>query len=124
MHGSFSRADTRNFMAARGPDFRKGFVSKTPASNADFGMTIAHLLQLDIPAKGNLVGRVLHESLVVSNATQGARRPALPKVTRSVIRSAPAANGQRTILMQQAVGDTVYFDAAGFPGRTLGLTAR
>ena len=121
MHGSFSRADTFNFMAARGPDFRKGFVNKVPASNADIGMTIAHLLGLNIPEKGNLVGRVLTESLIASDA---AKKPRMPKVTRSVIRSAPAANGLRTILMQQSVGDTVYFDAAGFPGRTLGLTAK
>ena len=131
MHGSFSRADTFNFMAALGPDFRKGFVSKVPASNADVGMTIAHLLQLKIPAKGSLVGRVLQESLVDRTLSDGARanarrsmKPKLPKVKRTVIRSAPAANGQRTILMQQSVGDTVYFDAAGFPGRTLGLTAK
>ena len=27
MHGSFSRADTMNFMAAIGPDFKAGFVN-------------------------------------------------------------------------------------------------
>jgi hypothetical protein len=26
MHGTFSRADTMNFMAAIGPDFKRGFV--------------------------------------------------------------------------------------------------
>ena len=35
MHGSFSRADTRNIMAAIGPDFRTGFDDPAPASNAD-----------------------------------------------------------------------------------------
>ena len=52
MHGSFSRADTWNFMAARGPDFNGPQVDYLPASNADIGQTIAHLLQLQLPAKG------------------------------------------------------------------------
>jgi hypothetical protein len=37
MHGSFSRADTMNFMAAIGPDFKRGFVDEAPVSNADMG---------------------------------------------------------------------------------------
>ena len=36
MHGSFSRADTQNFMAAVGPDFKAGFVDPAPVSNADW----------------------------------------------------------------------------------------
>ena len=42
MHGSFSRADTWNFMAMQGPDFKSQFVDPAPASNADVGRTIAH----------------------------------------------------------------------------------
>jgi hypothetical protein len=118
MHGSFSRADTWNFMAARGPDFRKRFANPLPASNADIAMTIARVLQLDIPRQGSLVGRVLEESL------QSHAKARLPGFKRQVIRSEPAANGLRTIMQQQTVGDTVYFDAAGFPGRTVGLTAK
>ena len=41
MHGSFSRADTWNFMAMQGPDFKSHFVDPAPASNADVGRTIA-----------------------------------------------------------------------------------
>ena len=115
MHGSFSRADTWNFMAATGPDFRKGYVDKLPASNADIGMTLAHLLQLDIPAKGKLTGRVLGESLV--GGMSG-------KVSARTLASAPAVNGLKTVLKQQVVGETVYSDAAGFPGRTVGLGAK
>jgi len=63
MHGSFSRADTWNFWAARGPDFRTHYTDELPASNADVGMTIAHLLHLDLTAKGPLLARVLNESL-------------------------------------------------------------
>src|SRR5208282_1766656 len=43
MHGTFGRGDTMNFMAAAGPDFKRGFVDPAPASNADVGKTIAHL---------------------------------------------------------------------------------
>jgi hypothetical protein len=31
------------------------------------------------------------------------------------------ARGQRTIVATQAVGNVRYFDAAGYPGRTVGL---
>ena len=62
-HGSLSRADTMNFMAAIGPDFKKGFVNDAPVSNADMGKTIAHLLGLKIPFKGSLQGRVMEEAL-------------------------------------------------------------
>src|SRR5579864_2396875 len=63
MHGSFSRADTMNFMAALGPDFKSGFADPAPASNADIGKTLAQILQLKIEAKGKLVGRVLEEAM-------------------------------------------------------------
>jgi hypothetical protein len=115
MHGSFSRAETWNFMAARGPDFRSKYVDPLPASNADIGMTLAHLLRLDIQPKGKLVGRVLHEGLA-----QSASRTAPAATSRTVI-SKPAANGLETVLKMQSVGSTRYFDAAGFPGRTVGL---
>ena len=63
MHGSFSRADTMNFMAAIGPSFKAGYVNEAPVSNADIGMTIAKVLGLKISAKGTLVGRVIEEAL-------------------------------------------------------------
>jgi hypothetical protein len=46
MHGSFSRGDTMNFMAAIGPDFKASFVDELPVSNADVGITAARLLGL------------------------------------------------------------------------------
>ena len=58
MHGSFSRADTWNFMAMQGPDFKSRYVDPAPASNADVGRTIAHLLHFDV--SGKLIGRVLN----------------------------------------------------------------
>jgi len=113
MHGSFSRADTMNFMAAIGPDFKAGFADPAPASNADVGMTLARILGLDIPNKGKLIGRVLVEALPGG---------ATPKFVAKSMRSVPGHGGLRTVLDYQVVGNTSYFDAAGFPGRTVGLT--
>jgi arylsulfatase A-like enzyme len=112
MHGSFSRADTRNIMGAAGPDFREHFEDGLPASNADIGKTVAALLALRIPARGKLTGRELNEAM--ANGT-------MPEAHSAVLRSEPDAAGHVTVVLTQTVGETVYFDAAGYPGRTLGL---
>ena len=114
MHGSFSRADTWNFMAMQGPDFKSGFVDPAPASNADLGRTIAQLMHFDLADKGKLVGRPLSETLP---------NGALPDVTSRVVTSEPAPNGITTVVDVQIVGTTRYYDAAGFPGRTVGLSS-
>ncbi len=114
MHGSFSRADTRNVMGAAGPSFRQQFEDNAPASNADIGKTIAHLLALRISDKGKLVGRVLSEAMP---------NGAMPLAEPVTLRSEPDAEGHVTVVLSQIVGDTRYFDAAGYPGRTLGLPA-
>jgi hypothetical protein len=113
MHGSFSRADTWNFMALAGPDFRSGFVDPAPAGNADVGRTVAAILRLDARDTGRLAGRVLTEAMPGG---------ALPEVKSFTVVSDPAANGLRTVLDMQSVGDVRYFDAAGFPGRVVGLS--
>ena len=113
MHGSFGRADTWNFMAMQGPDFKAQFVDPAPASNADIGRTISQLMHLDGSDNGKLLGRVLSEALPGG---------ALPEVSSRVITSEPAANGLVTVLDMQQVGPTRYFDVAGFPGRTVGLS--
>jgi hypothetical protein len=113
MHGSFSRADTYNYMAAIGPDFKKAFVDRVPVSNADVAITLAKTLNLNIPHQGKLIGRVLHESLV-----KGVKKVSFKSNT---LTSQPSTNGLKTILKYQTVGSTRYFDVAGFPGRTLGL---
>ena len=112
MHGSFSRADTYNFMAAIGPDFKNGFVDPSPASNADVGKTLAEILKLEIPASGKLVGRVLSEAMPGGKAMKHAEKTK---------KSAPGQQGLRTILKYQQLGQTMYFDAAGFSSRTVGL---
>jgi hypothetical protein len=113
MHGSFSRADTMNFMAAIGPSFKRGYVDEVPVSNADVGQTLARLLGLKIPFRGSLRGRVIEEAL------PGGSEPA---VTVETLRAQAAANGLATTLSYSQVGTTRYFSAAGFPGRTVGLT--
>ena len=114
MHGSFSRADTRNIMAAIGPSFRQRFEDTAPASNADLGKTIAQLLGLKVADKGKLVGRVLIEALP---------NGAMPAVQSHMVRSDPDALGHVTVLATQTTNTTRYFDVAGYPGRTLGLPA-
>jgi arylsulfatase A-like enzyme len=115
MHGTFSRADTMNFMAAIGPDFKRGFVDEAPVSNADVGQTLAHLLGLKIPFKGGLRGRVAEEALPGGG---------IPAVTAGVLQSGASPTGLRTVVAYQQVGPTRYFDAAGFPGRSVGLELR
>ncbi|MGB8401522.1 alkaline phosphatase family protein [Bradyrhizobium sp.] len=112
MHGSFSRGDTLNFMAAIGPDFKSGYVDPLPVSNADVGATAAKLMGLSPKPKGNLIGRVMTEAMP---------NGATARAFFGTVKSQPAANGLRTVLNFQRVGTQRYFDAAGFPGRTLGL---
>jgi hypothetical protein len=112
MHGSLSRADTFNFAAAIGPDFKRGYRDPIPVSNADIGQTIAMLLKLDLPRTGTLIGRPAGE------AFEGGSEP---DVERLVLKSKPSAEGLTTMLELQQVGETKYFDAAGFKGRTVGL---
>ena len=112
-HGSLSRAETRNFMAAVGPDFKAGFHDPAPVSNADIAPTLAAIAGIALPAKGKLMGRVIGEARPGGRAVKASRR---------TLQSEPAQNGVRTILNLQEVGETRYFDAAGFAGRTVGLT--
>jgi hypothetical protein len=113
MHGAFSRADTENFQAAIGPDFKQHFVDPAPSSNADIAVTIAHILRLTPKGKGQLAGRTLTE------AFSGGGNPTVKRETRA----GPATpGGLRMVLDMQSVADAHYFDAAGYPGRTVGLT--
>jgi arylsulfatase A-like enzyme len=113
-HGSFSRADTANFMAATGPAFRKNFRNDAPVGNADIAPTLAQLIGVTLPPVGKLRGRVISEALIGGKPVRAWRRDAV---------SNPGDGGLRTVVNLQYVGKTPYFDAAGFPGRTLGLKA-
>ncbi|MGO9132541.1 MAG: alkaline phosphatase family protein [Methylovirgula sp.] len=113
MHGSFSRADTIIIGGAIGPDFREHFADPAPSSNADIGKTMAAILQLNIPNKGKLVGRVLSEAMP---------NGAMPEWQTSLqISQQPDSGNRRTIVKTQTVGVTRYFDAAGYEGTSVGL---
>jgi hypothetical protein len=49
--------------------------------------------------------------------------PATVQSTDTKKASTPAKNGKQTVVLLQKVGDTSYFDAAGFAGWTVGLEA-
>jgi arylsulfatase A-like enzyme len=116
MHGTFSRADTRNFMAAIGPDFKKAFADPTPVSNADIAHTMAQIIGITLPpGPGDLTGRAATEALL-----GGKPVPFAPRTESS----APGAGGIRTVLEYQEAAGVPYFDAAGIPGRTVGLKAK
>lgn len=113
IHGTLSRQDTHNFMAAVGPDFKTGFVDPAPVSNADLAISLSKVLGIDLKAKGKATGRVLGEALIAD----GKPRP----VKAKTLVSKPAPNGFKTRLDYQTVGKTPYYDAAGAPDRTIGL---
>lgn len=115
MHGTISRADTRNFMAAIGPDFKKGFVDRAPVSNADIAPTLAQIIGATLSGPGTLSGRAASEALA------GGKPVAFQKKT---LASDPGPGGVRTVLDYQEADGRRYFDAAGIPGRTVGLTAK
>jgi len=112
-HGSFSRADTMSFLAAAGPDLKAKYTDALPVSNADLGRTIAELLGSHAAGPGTLAGRVLSEALV------GGARPPAASPHRLTAKTAVA--GVQTVLAFTRVGNTLYVDVAGTPGRTLGL---
>jgi hypothetical protein len=102
-------------MVAFGPDFKQHFVDPAPVGNVDLAKTFAQILKLDLPVRGRLQGRILSEALKA-----GPKNVAFE--TKSM-KSEPASNGQVTELNYQIVGKTKYFDAAGFPGRSIGIDA-
>jgi arylsulfatase A-like enzyme len=105
-HGSLSRANSFNNMAAIGPDFKKGFVDQTPISNADIQPTLAAVLNFKMPSLGELQGRVLTEAL--------AGRPDKVRVEKKLSRSRPFGSGMSTVLVYQQVDKRLYLDEACF----------
>lgn len=103
MHGSLSRADTFNNIAAIGPDFKSGYVDAAPMSNADIAPTLASLMHIDLPFQGTLRGRILREAM--RGTTD------LPMVTREKHVSVPSGDIS-TVLLYQSVGDERYYDEA------------
>jgi hypothetical protein len=106
MHGSLGRDNTFNNMAAIGPDFKRFFVDKAPVSNADIAPTLAHIMGLELPANGQLVGRVVEEALKGT--------PKRIPFERHVDVSSQAPGGRSSVLLYQSLGDHLYFDAGCF----------
>lgn len=103
MHGSLSRSDTFNNIAAIGPDFKAGYTDPSPMSNADIVPTLAKLMNIDLPFNGTLQGRVLWEAIKGSNDT--------PPVPRSVaVSGTAAAAGVSTVLEYQQINNERYYD--------------
>ena len=103
-HGSFGRADVTNTMIAFGPDFKRGFVDRSPASNADLPVTLAHILGLTLPSRGKLRGRLLVEAI--------AGGPPAVSATCGEAVSTPGKDGRRTALHFQTAAGVRYLDAA------------
>jgi hypothetical protein len=57
-----------------------------------------------------------HPDIVVNFASK-----VIPGCSLGPLESKPGAGGLKTILKIQVLGDQMYLDAAGFPGRTVGL---
>lgn len=111
MHGSFSRADTYNNMAAFGPDFKKGYKDDAPVSNADLVVTIASIMKWQMRTDhGTLLGRVVREALAGGPDKVTFEKPS-PKVSTHA-----GPNGVKTILhyqvMRQDGEEHRYFDQA------------
>jgi hypothetical protein len=78
----------------------RNVIDVAPVSNADIGVTLAHVLSLELPKNGHLTGRIIDEALVggpesVSSAT-------------GIKMSAANAAGTKTYLRYQKVNDTFY----------------
>jgi len=106
MHGTLSRDDTFNNMAAIGPDFKRGYVDNQPVSNADIARTLARILGVKFTDIGDLHGRVVHEALVNDGYAHHFG------FDDEWIVSEPAKNGKFTVLKFQRHGAHRYFDAA------------
>jgi hypothetical protein len=102
-------------LGAIGPSFKKHYIDPLPASNADIGITIAELLKLPITSKGDLKGRFLSEAIPGGS---------IGKAIKEEIRSPTDQDGHATILVRQRMGEQMYFDVAGYPGKTVGLSAK
>jgi Type I phosphodiesterase / nucleotide pyrophosphatase len=115
MHGSFSRADTGNFMAAIGPDFRSGYVDPLPVSNEDVAITVAKLLGLEAgmsPGGGRVLKEAqFHEPLLwflPQNRTAFSVKPDL------LFSNAPSSSGRWTVVFYQDLDGHRYYDNACF----------
>lgn len=81
-HASLSRFDMHNTLIGHGPDFRRGFISGLPSSNADLAPTVLAILGINPPQP--MDGRALTEAFVDGKAPEGQPKTELQKVTRDI----------------------------------------
>jgi hypothetical protein len=94
---------------------KKAHIDVAPVSNADIALTLAHVLHLELPQNGRLVGRIIAEALVEG--------PDVAAFVSGIKESEATASGIKTRLRYQKVNGTLYFDSAGFEERTVGLAS-
>ena len=83
-------------------------------------LIVDHKIADEFVRKFANVVTVLHLGRVLSEAMPNSRQPT---VQSKILRSEPDALGNVTVLVTHSADGTIYFDAAGYPGRTLGLPA-
>ena len=81
-HASLSRFDMHNTLIGQGPDFRAGFITDLPSSNADVAPTILSILGIKPPQP--MDGRVLSEAFVNGKAPEGKPQTEIKKVSREL----------------------------------------
>jgi len=78
MHGAAGDRELHNFCAAIGPDFRRGYVDRSPTGNVDVAPTMSRILGLEPnvgPGGVSATGRVMAEALRDGSSGPGLARP-------------------------------------------------
>ena len=78
MHGAAGDRELHNFCAAIGPDFRRGYVDRSPTGNADVAPTMSRILGLEPnvgPGGLSATGRVMQEALSDGGGGPGLAHP-------------------------------------------------
>lgn len=102
-HASLSRFDMNNTLIAAGPDFKKGFISRTPSGNIDLVPTVLWVLGVD--PKLPLDGRVLHEGIT------GSKEPVPEPVEKTIEATRDLGFFRwRQYLKFTRMGKTTYFN--------------
>ncbi len=112
MHGTLARDNTKNNMAAFGPDFKNFYKDAAPVSNADIALTMAHILGLRLENNGGYRGRILREVL------RGG--PKSVEFQHQTITSRETKSNRSTVLLYQRSGQQYYFDESCIVGGDTG----
>lgn len=82
MHGRFGRDNTRNFMAATGPDFKAQYRDPMPASNAGITPTLLRLLGWQSRGRRPTVGAAPSSISVTADVSTWTRLPCASSYSR------------------------------------------